>query len=147
MENFFYEDELKQKIKTSLLEKQALEWAKHFIDRERKTRDKPLSSSQLRKFHFEVKTIEERLNNKIKQSEIPEKTDDEFSKMKPFIKLLKSKVAYACRTPGKERKVPETFKKYIDDMIDKIHDYKDFKAFSLCFDAVVGYFYGEGGSR
>lgn len=134
---FFEQDDKKGKIiNKNLLESDAKTWAKSFLDKTKK--DKPLSSSQLRKFHFEIKTIEERLKNH-------DNPDDEFFKVLPLVKLVKSKVAYACRTPGKERKVPETFKNYIDTMINNIHDYEDFKAFALCFEAVVGYFYGEGG--
>ena len=65
--------------------------------------------------------------------------------MLPLIKMVKSKVAYACPSNGRDRKVPEEFRNYMELMINSIEYYKDFKAFSLCFEAVVGYFYGEGG--
>lgn len=135
MGSYFFED---GNIKVDLIEKQAKNWAGEFV--KVKKPEKPLSSSQLRKFHFEVKTLEEKLKN----ATDPEA---EFKKLKPLIKLIKSKVAYSCRTPGKDRKVPEVFKKYIDEMIGNIDEYADFKAFALCFEAVVGYFYGEGGGN
>jgi CRISPR type III-A-associated protein Csm2 len=73
------------------------------------------------------------------------KNVDDFSKIRPLIKMLKSKVAYACPTTGSERKVPIEFRRYIEEMVDNIADERDFKAFALCFEAVVGFFYGEGG--
>ncbi|MDG6027832.1 MAG: type III-A CRISPR-associated protein Csm2 [Candidatus Brocadia sp.] len=154
MENYFYEDEKKEKIKVCLLESTAKEWAKKFnkpkFPKNKGEKNPPLSSSQLRKFHFEVKALEERLKNEIKTQEEKLKAavnpDDVFVKLRPLVKMIKAKVAYVCRTPNsKDRKVPEEFKQYIDDIIGKIEDYKDFKAFALSFEAVVGYFYGEGG--
>ena len=138
MANYFYDNEDKQKIKVTLLEGKAKSWAKSFLDKKDIGKDKPLSSSQLRKFHFEVKNLEERLKNS-------QKPNVEFVRIRPLVKMIKSKAAYSCRTPGKDRKIPETFKNFIDEMIDNVHDYNDFKAFALCFEAVVGYFYGEGG--
>jgi CRISPR type III-A-associated protein Csm2 len=93
-----------------------------------------LTSAQLRKFHGEAKALEERI-----------KTTDDFKKIRPLVKMLKSKVAYACPVTGSDRKVPEEFRKYIEEMVDNIDDDKDFKAFALCFEAVVGFFYGQGG--
>jgi CRISPR type III-A-associated protein Csm2 len=93
-----------------------------------------LTSAQLRRFHGEAKALEERVKN----------TDD-FAKIRPLIKMLKSKAAYACPTTGADRKVPADFRRYIEEMVDNIEDEKDFKAFALCFEAVVGFFYGEGG--
>ena len=154
MGNYFYEDEKKEIIKVYFLESNAREWARRFNKPKRPAekfeKNPPLSSSQLRKFHFEVKDLEERLENEIKT--LSEKSKDEvnrnavFVRIRPLVKMIKSKVAYVCRTPSsKDRKVPEEFKRYIDDMVDNIEDYKDFKAFALSFEAVVGYFYGEGG--
>jgi hypothetical protein len=41
--------------------------------------------------------------------------------------------------------VPVEFRNYIEEMVDNIDDYSDFKAFALCFESVVGFFYGQGG--
>jgi len=32
-------------------------------------------------------------------------------------------------------------------MVDHIEDAKDFNAFALCFESVVGFFYGQGGDE
>jgi len=142
MHPYFYEDEKKEMMRESLLTDKAEEWAKRFIGPER-PRDKwqrnpKLTSAQLRKFHIEAKELEER----VKKLPNP---DQDFLKIRPLIKMLKSKVAYACPSTGKDRKVPYEFRKYIEEMVDNIQDWKDFRAFSISFEAVVGYFYGLGG--
>ena len=137
MPNYFYEDEQKkERIKESLLTDRAQLWAKSFIN-PKQPKDK-LTSTQIRKFHIEAKELEERVKNL-------ENPDEDFKKIRPLVKMMKAKVAYACRTSAKEKKVPEEFRNYIEEMVDNIEDWKDFKAFALCFESVVGFFYGQGG--
>lgn len=142
MPSYFYEDNDKKIIKESFLTKKAEEWAEKCINpnlpADRNQKNPKLTSAQLRKFHAEAKELEER----IKKLKNP---DEDFLTIRPLIKMLKSKVAYACPSNGKDRKVPEEFRKFIEEMVDNIHDWKDFRAFSLCFESVVGYFYGLGG--
>ena len=142
MGNYFYEDEKKEIIKVCFLDSTARDWAKSFIapqqPKDRWQRNPKLTSAQLRKFHIEAKELEERVKNL-------EKPDDEFPKLRPLVKMLKSKVAYACPNTGKDRKVPEEFRKFIEEMVENINDRKDFMAFALSFEAVVGFFYGQGG--
>lgn len=142
MVNYFYEDEVKKEIKEELLTDRAKTWAESFINpkqpKDRWQRNPKLTSAQLRKFHIEAKELEERLKNLVNPVE-------EFPRLRPLVKILKSKVAYACPNTGRDRKVPEEFRKYIEEMVDNIHDHKDFKAFALCFESVVGFFYGQGG--
>lgn len=142
MASYFYVDEDKKEIKESLLTNEAKDWAESFIrpksPSDRWQRNPKLTSAQLRKFHIEAKTLEEKIKNM-------ENPDDEFPKLRPIVKMLKSKVAYACPNTGRDRKVPAEFRKYIEDMVDNIDDYNDFKAFALCFESVVGFFYGQGG--
>ena len=136
MSNYFYEDDNKT-IKPSLLTDQARDWAKKFLHPQRPEnkgeKNTPLTSAQLRKYYREVKSLEMKVKAK------------GFTQIKPLIKMLKSKTAYACPKTGKDRKIPEEFKDYISTCVDKIEDQKDFKAFVLFFEATVGYFYGEGG--
>lgn len=142
MGDYFYEDEEKEKLKEKFLTTEAKKWAKSFINpkfpTDRRDRNPRLASAQLRRFHMEAKTLEARV-------EVLEKPNEEFLKLRPIVKMLKSKVAYACPIPGRDKKVPEEFRRYIEEMVDNINDYKDFKAFCLCFESVVGFFYGEGG--
>lgn len=140
MTNYFYDD--KGNIKESLLTDKAKSLAESFINpkqpADRWQRNPKLTSAQLRKFHIEAKELEERVKNL-------ENPDEEFPKLRPLVKMLKSKVAYACPNTGRDRKVPEEFRKYIEEMVENINDRKDFMAFALCFEAVVGFFYGQGG--
>lgn len=143
MGNYFYKDEeKKEKLKEEFLTSKAKGWATSFIKPKFPTdprdRNPRLSSAQLRRFHIEAKTLEARVD----ALENPER---DFLKLRPIVKMLKSKVAYACPVRGTGKKVPEEFRRYIEEMVDNVDDYKDFKAFCLCFEAVVGFFYGEGG--
>ena len=142
MASYYYEDENKKEIRETLLTDQAKSWAESFIypksPKDRWQRNPKLTSAQLRKFHIEAKELEER----VKSLENP---DADFSKLRPLVKMMKSKVAYACPTTGRDRKVPDEFRRYIEEMVDNIEDWKDFKAFALCFESVVGFFYGQGG--
>jgi CRISPR type III-A-associated protein Csm2 len=142
MANYFYDDDEKERIKETLLTGKAKAWAESFIKpkppKEREPKNPKLTSAQLRRFHGEAKKLEEHVDN------LADVTTD-FPKIRPLIKMLKSKVAYACPITGSERKVPDEFRKYIEEMVDNINDAKDFKAFALCFESVVGFFYGQGG--
>jgi len=160
MENHFYDDVDLKVIKESLLTSKAMEWADAFIspnDAKKLERiginppamkpgttafnDRPLNSNQLRKFHLEVKEYEYKLLN-------ANDRELEFKRIKPLIKMLSSKVAYACpmkTSKEQQRKVPLSFKNFIDEMIKNIETCDDFFAFSKCFEAVVGFYYGRGG--
>ena len=60
----------------------------------------------------------------------------EFEDVLPFIKMLKSKVAYA-----KGRKVVKgKFVDFMNEGIDAINSKEDLKNFKLLFEAVIGYF-------
>lgn len=142
MSTYFYKDKKNDVMFESLLTEKARAWAESFIKpekpKDRFKRNPELTSAQLRRFHFEAKALEERCKNLTNP-------DTEFARIRPLVKMLKSKVAYACPSNGRDRKVPDEFRKYIEEMVDNIEDLKDFKAFALCFEAVVGYFYGQGG--
>lgn len=142
MQSYFYQDKKNKTIREELLTSQAKKWAESFIKPkwpESKFEKNPeLTSAQLRRFHIEAKSLEERCKN----LSDPEK---DFERIRPLIKMLKSKVAYACPINGRDRKVPDEFRKYIEEMVDNIDDIDDFQAFALCFEAVVGFFYGQGG--
>jgi len=136
VENYFYEDEKKTTVKSELLNEKAKEIAQSFFGKDRRGNIVPgLTSAQLRRFYTEVKSIDKRL-------ETAGDKEKKFKELFPLIKMLKSKVAYASNP--RKRRVPDQFRKFIDDSIDKVIDKKDFDAFVLQFEAVVGYFYGEG---
>jgi CRISPR-associated protein Csm2 len=134
--NFFYKDEQKKILKEELLSTKALDWAGKFINPSRPEhgqKNPKMTSAQMRRFYGDAKSLEAMVNAK------------SFEPMKPLVKMMKSKVAYSCASDGRDRKVPIEFRKYIEEMVNNINDEHDFRAFMLCFEAVVGYFYGEGG--
>lgn len=123
-----------KRIKTRLLLEDAKRWAEKFV----KARPE-LKSAQIRRFYHDVKALEAKIGAS-EEVEI-------FEKNLPLIKMLKSKVAYACPKTYGSRKVPMEFKEFMDTCIDGIEYREDFEAFTLVFEAVVGYFYGEGGRQ
>lgn len=123
----YYSDSEKKKLREDLIV-EAEKLAKIFASL------KPeLTSSQLRKFFNEVRSLEEQ-------------TEDNFDDQKVLVLMLKSKVAYSVGK--KSSKTPKEFKDFIDACIDRISDKKDFDGFIKFFESVVGYFYyyKEGGS-
>lgn len=115
-------------IREDLLTSKAEEWAKSFL-RGRP----PLPTHQLRRFYNEVKSLEARVEA------------NGFNPTRPLIKMLQSKVAHACPKSYGGRKVPQEFRKFVEECVEAIESGEDFGAFVLVFEAVVGYFYGEGG--
>ena len=115
-------------IRSELLDKEAGERAKEFVRVSRQ--DKPLTSAQLRRFFGEFRSLEKKVNLA------------GFEKVKPLIKMVKSKASYAANPNN--RKIPDTFKEFLISNVDQINDEKDFKAFMLHFEAVVGFCYGLG---
>jgi len=124
-------------IRAELLDREAYNQAENFIEYffDRRTQqkkvssNKSLSSSQLRKFFNEFKQLEKKVNI------------EGFEKVKPLIKMVKSKASYASK------KIHPEFKKFLIGHVDKINTDRDFKAFMLHFEAVVGFFYGFEGIK
>lgn len=92
----------------------------------------PLTSTQLRRFFGEMKGLYQRWKNQ-------QKSPEEFNRILPLIKLLKSKVYYAYG----RKKIPKKFSEFLIGGIDQIKDSNDFEAFVLYFEAVVGFLYGK----
>ena len=124
---FFENGRLKENLLTSEAERQADEFL-HPPDRQ-----KQLTSAQLRRFYHEVKALEAKIEA------------GGFEANSPLVKMLRSKVAYACPARREDRKIPDTFAKFLWQHIEQVRSEKDFKAFCLVFEAVVGFFYGKGG--
>ena len=130
-----YYDE-NNKVRPELLDRDAYEQAKKFIRRyynnkkqkEEVDQKRTLTSSQLRRFFNEFRQLEKKVNI------------NGFDKVKPLIKMTKSKAAYASNP--RKPKIPEAFKDFLIENVDKINTETDFKTFMLYFEAVVGFYYG-----
>jgi CRISPR type III-A-associated protein Csm2 len=132
----YFKDAEKTIMNPELLDKTAREKAKQFFDTDNRGRTIYVSSHQLRKFYNEVKNLEKKL-----------KVND-WDIIYPMVKMIKSKIAYATsdsKIKNTERKLYRKFKDFLVEGIDSIQDQKDFHAFCKYFEAVVGYYYGEGG--
>ncbi len=139
----FFQDAEKTVIRPELLDEIALRKAKTFFG-EKKNR-KPVkgkndkisvSSHQIRKFYNEVKNLQKMLKF------------NSWETVFPMVKMIKSKIAYATsdsKIKKEERPLYQNFRDFIVEGINSVQDERDFHAFCKYFEAVVGYYYGEGG--
>lgn len=131
--NYYYEDDKKEVLKTKLLDTEAKKLAESFVKRNpnnphRLNARSSLSSAQLRRFFSEFRQLEKKVRSL------------GFDRVKPLIKMIKSKASYAANPSNP--KIPSSFKDFLTTNVDAIHTEKDFEAFMLHFEAVVGFFYG-----
>ena len=92
---------------------------------------KTLNSAQLRKFYNDFKQLEKKV------------AKQDFEKVKPLIKMVKSKASYASNPSN--QKIPPQFKQFLINNVDSINSKEEFEAFMLYFEAVVGFYYGKEG--
>lgn len=130
----YFQDSEKKVINPELLNEQAFSDAKTL----RESRSPYMTSAQLRRFYGEAKNLEKKAVDR----NTGEVTEEAFASVFPLVKMLKSKVAYAANPSNP--KVPKEFKEWMDERIDKVQDARDFEAFLLHFEAVVGFCYGQG---
>ncbi|RKX61596.1 MAG: type III-A CRISPR-associated protein Csm2 [Thermodesulfobacteriota bacterium] len=130
-----YHDE-KGNIRKELLNQEAEKQANGLIvkryDRRRQQEvvddKKSVSSTQLRRFYNEFKGLEKRIRAK------------DFESVLPLIKMVRSRAFYASNG----NKIPRSFKDFLVKNVEAINKKKDFDAFLLHFEAVVGFCYGMG---
>lgn len=118
----YYTD--KDKLDPGWVDEYALKAAESFFPDERNG----INSSQLRKFYADVKSLE-------RQWQAAGGNEDAFAGIMPMVKLLKAKSVYA----RKRKVVPESFRVWLWKHVDSINAARDFKAFLLHFEAVVGF--------
>ena len=94
-----------------------------------------IKSAQLRRFYGDFKALERKLESKKSQA-----GSAAFMSILPLVKMTKSKVEYARH----RKTVPDSFVSWITRHVDAINSEKDFAAFMLHFEAVVGFCYGTG---
>lgn len=120
-------------IHVKLLDEEANKIAQSFVVRDSRNPRKlvskqTLSSAQLRRFFSEFRQLEKKVKVK------------DFNEVKPLIKMVKSKASYSANPSNP--KIPATFKNFLINNVDQIDTRKEFEAFMLHFEAVVGFFYG-----
>ncbi|MEA3486436.1 MAG: type III-A CRISPR-associated protein Csm2 [Thermodesulfobacteriota bacterium] len=94
---------------------------------------KTLNSAQLRKFYNDFKQLEKKV------------AKQDFEKVKPLIKMVKSKASYASNPSN--QKIPPQFKQFLIENVDSINSKGEFEVFMLHFEAIVGFYYGMEGVR
>lgn len=132
---FYYDDA--GNIRAGLLDSEAQIAAETFVrthDRKNK-----LNANQLRRFYNECKNLEKKY---IFLQQKTQDGDSAFLQVLPLVKMLKAKVSYAANPSNP--KIPRSFSDWMNKSIDAIENSKDFEAFLLSFEAVVGYCYGAG---
>lgn len=98
-----------------------------------------LTTSQLRKYYNEIKNLENRFINLSEGNK--DKMEETWKDIHPLLVMVKAKISYDIGRG--EAGVTEGFKKYLEDCIDSVNNYKDFEAFTKFFEACVGYYYGK----
>lgn len=130
----------KDALRPELLDTQAKSLGEDFARRD----GYKVKSTQMRRFYGDVKELETRIEREAKGTDIFESAEPQkLAKHLALIRMLKSKAAYAA---GRET-VSRAFESFIVKSVDQIKTPKDFRAFVLFFEAIVGYYYGAGGEK
>jgi len=131
-----YFDE-KGNLRAEILDEEAQKVAASFVvtfqdkfNNKRVDNNKSLSSAQLRRFYGDFKSLEKKV------------AKQDFEKIKPLIKMVKSKAAYAANPQN--QKIPSQFKDFLINNVNSINSKTEFESFMLHFEAVVGFYYGMG---
>jgi CRISPR-associated protein Csm2 len=129
--------------KSELLDKQAHQTAEHLV------KVQEIKANQLRKFYNDCKAMERKylfVTQQLRDQDISETEAKKIALQRIYarLKMLKSKAEYASNP--KNPKIPNFFKNWLIKGIDEVNpnEPRDFEAFLLHFEAVVGFCYGIG---
>jgi len=125
-------------LRPEILDEKALELARCFGP---KGGFNKVSSSQMRRFFGDVRELEASLRKK--NIDFGSSKEKHIRGYMATIKMLKSKLAYA---KGRGN-ISHAFAKTLTAAIDQIKAPRDFKAFVLFFESIMGFYYGEGGGK
>ena len=118
-----------------LFDAKALEVAESFIGKNKRGFDIGVSSTQLRRLFDEVKRYEQVLSA----------SDTSWEAQLPYIKMIKSKVAYtvarAAKQKPEEKGVYKNLETFISSSINLIQTENDYHVFVSLFEAVYGFYY------
>jgi len=118
-----------------LFDEQAQKIAESFVGKNKKGFEIGVSSTQLRRIFDEVKRYERVLLG----------TESKWEEQIPYVKMIKSKVAYtvarASKTKPEEKGVYKNLEAFISSGINLIKTEKDYHTFVSLFEAVYGFYY------
>ncbi|MDD4527944.1 MAG: type III-A CRISPR-associated protein Csm2 [Candidatus Margulisbacteria bacterium] len=92
--------------------------------------EKELDKNQIRKFYNDVLTIKSKINSS-------ENIELEFERQKPYLNMLRAKVAYAR---SRKHIRGDNFVLFITNSLNEVNDVQDFKVFCSLYEAVIAYF-------
>lgn len=90
-----------------------------------------VSSSQIRRFYDEVKRYDR----------IFESRPEEWEKQEPYIRMLKSKIAYTVARAKKSVDYYKNLEMTLTSAIDCVKSVEDYHVFVALFEAFYGYYY------
>lgn len=130
----FYKEDGKT-LQEDLFDSTARNVAKSLVGKNRQGREIGVTSTQLRRIFDEVKRFEKTLQF----------SDANWESQLPYIKMIKSKVAYsvarAAKQKSEEKGVYKNLEAFISSGIDLIKSQKDYEAFVNLFEAAYGFYY------
>lgn len=122
-------------VDENLFDSMALNIAKSFKGKNKKGQDIGVTSTQLRRIFDEVKRFEQILTLK----------ENQWEKQLPYIKMIKSKVAYsvarAAKQKSEEKDIYKNLEHFISSGIDLIKTQEDYHIFVNLFEAAYGFYY------
>ena len=122
-------------IKEDLFDTVAKSVAESFKGKNKKGFDIGVTSTQLRRIFEEVKRFEQILLS----------SEEQWEKQLPYIKMIKSKVAYtvarASKQKSDEKGVYKNLEVFISSCIDLIKKQEDYHIFVILFEAAYGFYY------
>ena len=122
-------------IREDLFDNVAMSVAKSLKGKNKKGFDIGVTSTQLRRIFEEVKRFEQILLS----------TDNQWEKQLPYIKMIKSKVAYtvarASKQKAEEKGVYKNLEIFISSCINLIQTQEDYHIFVNLFEAAYGFYY------
>ncbi len=124
----FWEDKNKKLIKADLFSEQANKIALEVFKEKDNKKNNP---TQIRKFYDEILRF-----NSILKTLPPEKQDEEFKRMLPYLMMLNSKTAYA----EARELVSKNFREFMKQSLFQIKTKDDFDVFAGLFEAFMGFY-------
>lgn len=129
----FYQNGTKT-VREDLFDEIARQIAESLRGKDKRGNETGVSITSLRRIFDEVKRFKQLLS-----------TEDDFAMQLPYIRMVKSKVAYTVARAGKDKKeakkLYDNLKHFIESGIDRIKNKKDYEVFVSLFEAVYGFYY------
>lgn len=125
----FWENKEKDQVNPYLFSDVAFNWAKKISTDGQSKRGKN-KISQIRKFYDAILNLDNSLHS------MEGDVNENFKKLLPYLKILRPLAFYSL---GRDHITP-LFKDFIEECLENVKDYKDFKVLKTFFEAFMGYY-------